>query len=112
MLYAAASLRLAARRPRHPLMLTTGMRQVFIDGNSIKSMDDFYRIFAKELGLPAFCGKDMDVLYDCLTRFMETPVDIFWMQSDVSRFFLDEKAGVIIKTFFEARKYGVYVHYL
>jgi RNAse (barnase) inhibitor barstar len=40
-----------------------------IEGDKIATMNDFYNHIAKQLRLPAYFGKNLDALFDCLCDF-------------------------------------------
>ena len=50
------------------------MRAV-IDGGTIDSREALHRVLQEQLSLPAWYGKNLDALYDCLTDLHE-PVEL------------------------------------
>jgi ribonuclease inhibitor len=60
------------------------MSRIVIDGDRIDSLDDIYDEVERQLTLPYF-GRNLDALWDVLTREIEGPVEILWRESDVSR---------------------------
>lgn len=60
------------------------MSRIVISGDSIDTLDDIYDEVERQLTLPYF-GRNLDALWDVLTREVEGPVEILWRESDVSR---------------------------
>jgi ribonuclease inhibitor len=60
------------------------MSRIVINGDRIDSLDDIYDEVERQLTLPYF-GRNLDALWDVLTREIEGPVEILWRESDVSR---------------------------
>ncbi|UNK63020.1 barstar family protein [Buttiauxella ferragutiae] len=58
---------------------------VILDGLSIESEDDFHDVIAKELNLPGWYGRNLDALWDVLTGMVERPVNLVWINSEISR---------------------------
>jgi ribonuclease inhibitor len=60
------------------------MSRIVFDGNSIETLDDVYDEVERQLTLPYF-GRNLDALWDVLTREIDGPVEILWREADVSR---------------------------
>jgi ribonuclease inhibitor len=60
------------------------MSRIVLSGDRIDSLDDIYDEVERQLTLPYF-GRNLDALWDVLTREIEGPVEILWRESDVSR---------------------------
>jgi ribonuclease inhibitor len=60
------------------------MSRIVISGDRIDTLDDIYDEVERQLTLPYF-GRNLDALWDVLTREVEGPVEILWRESDVSR---------------------------
>jgi ribonuclease inhibitor len=60
------------------------MSRIVLSGDRIDSLDDIYDEVERQLTLPYF-GRNLDALWDVLTRELEGPVEILWRESDVSR---------------------------
>lgn len=43
------------------------MDRVILDGTSIETPDQFHDLFLQALDLPAYYGRNLDALHDCLT---------------------------------------------
>ena len=54
-----------------------------LDGSRILSESDFHEEIARVLGFPAYYGKNLDALDDCLSDFAND-VKLVWRQSRVS----------------------------
>jgi ribonuclease inhibitor len=60
------------------------MSRIVLDGNIIDTLEDVYDEIERQLSLPYF-GRNLDALWDLLTRDVDGPVEIFWRESDASR---------------------------
>jgi ribonuclease inhibitor len=60
------------------------MNRIVINGDRIDTLEDIYDEVERQLTLPYF-GRNLDALWDVLTREIEDPVEILWRESDVSR---------------------------
>lgn len=47
------------------------MRHIVLDGASVRSRDGLHEMLAARLPLPAWYGRNLDALYDCLTDLGE-----------------------------------------
>jgi ribonuclease inhibitor len=60
------------------------MSRIVLSGDRIDTLDDIYDEVERQLTLPYF-GRNLDALWDLLTRDVEGPVEILWRESDASR---------------------------
>ena len=51
------------------------MTEITIDGLELETMEDVHARFFQTLSLPAYYGRNLDALYDCLTDWRE-PVTV------------------------------------
>jgi ribonuclease inhibitor len=56
-----------------------------LDGARIVSSATFYDALARQLALPAHFGRNLDALWDVLTRDLVGPVEIDWRNAARSR---------------------------
>lgn len=47
------------------------MREIILDGRLMTSRDAAHDLLFEALGLPAYYGRNLDALYDCLTEMGE-----------------------------------------
>ena len=52
-------------------------RWAILDGSLFTDRKTAHEILKKELCLPAYYGKNLDALYDCLTEMGKTEIDLF-----------------------------------
>ena len=52
------------------------MKRYEIDLGAVKTYWDFYKALQKGLELPAWCGMNMDAIWDMLTGYYEYPAQI------------------------------------
>ncbi len=57
------------------------LKEIIIDGEKIESKSQVNEIFIKELGLPEYCGNNLDAIGDCLDE-LKTPVEISFINRD------------------------------
>lgn len=81
---------------------------VLIDGNKIKTKEDFYKKIRQDLSLPEYFGNNLDALFDVLTERNDSIVFEFFsfnlLEDNLGRSFLsgllrlleDIKASAII----------------
>lgn len=55
-----------------------------IDGLKIQSEADFHNEIARAFGFGSHYGKNLDALWDVLTRDVERPVSLVWKHADAS----------------------------
>lgn len=53
---------------------------------------------ARELGLPAHFGHNLDALYDCLTTDLPGPVEIVWSGRARAELLADPELGPLLET--------------
>jgi len=58
---------------------------VILDGLSIESEDDFHEAIAKVFNLPGWYGRNLDALWDVLTGMVDRPINLVWLNSEISR---------------------------
>lgn len=74
---------------------------VFIKGNSIKSVADFHNTIKQQLNFPEYYGENLDALWDCI-RCIDLPCHIIWEDHKKSKTYLDSYFEKIRDTFEEA----------
>ncbi|MDD5944135.1 MAG: barstar family protein [Clostridia bacterium] len=57
------------------------MKEIIIDGEKIEAKSQVNEIFVKELGLPEYCGNNLDMIGECLDE-LKTPVEISFVNRD------------------------------
>lgn len=88
--------------------------EVFIEGDKIKTIENFHKEIKRALALPDYYGENLDALWDCLTGWIETPLTLVWKNFETSRHFLEGTAEKIISLFNDAENEvnGFKVEYL
>jgi len=56
-----------------------------IDGLKIQSEADFHNEIAQALDFGSYYGKNLDALWDVLSRDVERPVSVVWKNADASQ---------------------------
>jgi ribonuclease inhibitor len=80
------------------------MSRVVLDGDEIDSLGDVHDTLARELGFPAYYGRNLDGLWDVLTADVAVPVEIHWRNSATSRTRLGEDFEKIAEILQDAAK--------
>lgn len=52
------------------------MREIRLDGAEIRSREELHEFLSRELELPAWYGRNLDALYDCLTAELTEETEI------------------------------------
>ncbi len=60
-------------------------KTVVINGDRVRSLDDFYEELLRGLPLPAHFGRNLDALWDSLTNDVEGAFQIIWKNAAFSR---------------------------
>jgi len=74
------------------------------DGSKLKTIKDFHTEIQLVLELPDYYGENLDVLWDCLTGCIPTPLTLIWINFDVSEVNLKDFALKALSVFKEAEK--------
>lgn len=75
------------------------MKQVKFDFERIGTVDDFYLVAKRELGLPEHFGKNLDALWDSLTGDLALPLSVQFVNLTMTQLETFEK---LISLFEEA----------
>ncbi|MER0444437.1 barstar family protein [Streptomyces sp. Edi4] len=59
--------------------------RVVIDGALVESPADLHQVLAGPLDFGPYYGRNLDALWDRLSRDVERPVEIVWENAEVSR---------------------------
>jgi len=78
--------------------------QIVIHGELIKNIRDFHLAMKHSFNLPDYYGDNLDALWDCLTTWIETPVEVIWVNFEDSRNSLGNYSKIITDLFGEAQK--------
>lgn len=73
--------------------------EILIDGNKVKTVNDFHCAFSSALGIESFYGDNLHALWDVLSASIERPVTLTWKQSSKSRQALGSDFDAIIDVF-------------
>ena len=68
------------------------MKYVFLDGEKIRSNADLHERFAEALDFPAYYGKNLDALHDCLTD-ISGPVTVIAVNTEALEAHLSRRKG-------------------
>jgi RNAse (barnase) inhibitor barstar len=60
------------------------MHTYTISSKNFNGVESFYDELTRVMRLPAYFGRNLDAVYDCLSE-MEWPIQIVWQGSDKSR---------------------------
>ena len=59
--------------------------EITIEGERIKTVDDFHLEIREKLKFPEYYGENLDALWDCLTSWIDLPVILIWSYADISK---------------------------
>jgi ribonuclease inhibitor len=60
-------------------------RRALLDGARLASLEAVYDALAQQLSFPAHFGRNLDALWDVLTRDISGPIEIIWRNAARSR---------------------------
>lgn len=78
--------------------------EVELDGNEIRSIEEFHDKLKIILELPDYYGRNLDALWDCLTAWVDRPHRLVWKNFENSRLYMGEYADKALELFVEAEK--------
>jgi len=78
------------------------MEKVELRGRDFKSKDALHDILKNKLELPEHYGANLDALWDCLTGWVDLPLQVEWKDFSMSQRFLGEYADRLLETFKQA----------
>lgn len=77
--------------------------EIVLEGNKLLSKENFHREVREKLELPDYYGNNLDALWDCLTGYIETPIEIVWTDFKKSKIHLGDYADRAAKILEEAQ---------
>lgn len=72
------------------------MAEITLDGLEIRSVEEVHDLFVRALDLPAWYGRNLDALFDCLTDARE-PVTVRLLHKDALRERLGRRGSALIR---------------
>ena len=72
------------------------MRTSTIHGNSIRSREVLHDVLESELELPPHYGRNLDALWDCLSAWVDFPLEVRWLAFSATRRHLGEHADRLL----------------
>lgn len=82
--------------------------RVVLDGTAIRTEADFHRQLARLLDFGPYYGRNLDALWDRLSRDVERPVELIWENSAASRAALgDVLFDTVVKLMTEAQQHDI-----
>lgn len=75
--------------------------KIELEGLKIVDEDSLHRELGLKLNLPEYYGHNLDALWDCLTSWVDLPINIVWKNHDVSQKNLGNYFDKVIKLFLE-----------
>ena len=78
------------------------MNYVLLDGTEFKDVSATHAVLKEKLELPDYYGENLDALWDCLTGWIELPLQIKWINYSSSFIYLGEYAEKLKCTFQDA----------
>ncbi|MBB6108062.1 barstar family protein [Mucilaginibacter lappiensis] len=78
--------------------------EITIEGERIKTINDFHLEIKKKLTFPEYYGENLDALWDCLTSSIDLPVTLIWRNADRSKVSLGDGFNSIVDVLSSAEK--------
>jgi len=73
------------------------VKRYTVDGNKIRTLDDFYDRISHRMNLSDHFGRNLDALWDVLAFDIEGSFEIKWMHADKSRKSMGEDFDRVVK---------------
>lgn len=86
------------------------MKEIIIDGAKIESKSQVNEIFVKELGIPEYCGNNLDNIAECLDE-LKTPVEISFLNRERMKLKFGRYATVLSQMLKLAAKHNSKITY-
>ena len=52
------------------------MNKIILDGKDFKTKEELHKVLKEELELPEYYGENLDALWDCLTGWIDLPMEV------------------------------------
>jgi len=72
------------------------MHKTTIHGDSIQNRENLHDILKAKLELPEHYGANLDALWDCLTGWVDLPLELHWISFSATRRHLGEHANHLL----------------
>jgi ribonuclease inhibitor len=80
------------------------MRIVNIDTTSCSTPDQLHEVLRQQLDFPAYYGKNLDALWDCLTGWVQMPLTVEWCGIAEARQTIGDYVDKVLETFQQAEQ--------
>ncbi len=70
-----------------------------LQGEEIRSLEDFYQALDRRVSLPEYFGRNLDALWDFLSTDLSTPLNIRWLHSEISQFYMGDQFRKLVDLF-------------
>ncbi|MGX9291755.1 barstar family protein [Bacillus sp. A015] len=80
------------------------MKKVRLDGAACRSQEELHHQLQTILHLPDHYGKNLDALWDCMTGELSLPVELTWVNYQISKKELGHYAESLRQLFQEAEE--------
>ena len=80
------------------------MNKIILDGKDFKTKEELHKVLKEELELPEYYGENLDALWDCLTGWIDLPMEVVWINFKRSKKYLGDYAKSLLEIFDEAQK--------
>lgn len=78
------------------------MQKVTLEGSKMDTPERAHALLKERLELPDYYGANLNALWDCLTGWIDLPVEVEWLDFGSSRARLGEFADELRATFEQA----------
>ena len=73
------------------------VKRCTLNGNAIRSLDDFYDRISTLKDMPEFFGRNLDALWDVLSIDIEGPFEIIWKKAEASKKLMGKDFDRVVK---------------
>ncbi len=78
--------------------------RVELDGLNIKDKDSLHKELKENFDLPEHYGENLDALWDCLTSWIDLPIELIWKNHTASKTNLGDYFDKVIGLFAEVHE--------
>ena len=73
------------------------IKRCTLNGNAMRSLDDFYDRISTIKDMPEHFGRNLDALWDVLSTDVEGPFEIIWKKADASKKLMGKDFDRVVK---------------